>query len=315
MVVLLAAGHLFAGGGRDRDDDRLRVGVSLGPQNNAWHVRLRQVVDAAVLNHPDIHWDVRNAANVADQQHMLETFMAMGFDAIVIMPTDGVLLAPIAAAIYHSGIPTVVFNRDIASPHRTAFVAGDNFGGGVNAARLIGERLGGEGDIVVLRSMTGTPIDMDRFTGFYSTLTRDFPNIRILTQADGQFNREAGLNAMTGILPGFPRIDAVVTQDDEAALGALTAIQNAGRTDIRYITGFGGTLPTFEIFQNQAANPAALNARPLYLASMSYFPSMGFDAIEMAVRILRGIPFSRETILASQVVGSWNVQEFMDDAY
>jgi ribose transport system substrate-binding protein len=194
----------------------------------------------------------------------------------------------------------------MASDKYTAFVTGDNFGGGVNAARLIGERLGGRGNVAVLRMFTGTPIDMDRFTGFYTTITREFPDIRIVTQADGQNTRETGMNAMTNILPGFPQIDAVFTLDDETAIGALTAIQNARRTDIRFITGFGGTRPTYELFR---AND------PVYLASMSYFPSMGFDAVEKVVRILRGIPTPKDTIIASQAVGSWNVTDFWDDSY
>jgi ribose transport system substrate-binding protein len=273
---------------------------------NTWHAQLRHVIDAAIVNHPDINWTVRNAQDAQDQIGMLTYFNNENYDAVIIMPMDGNLIVPIAEHIFFGGIPTVIVNRRINSPNYTALVTGDNYGGGVNAARLLGQRLDGQGYIAVLRMFAGTPIDLDRFAGFSSTLTREFPNIRIVAQADGESTREAGQRAMASILPNFPRIDAVFTQDDETALGALAAIQNAGRTDIRYITGFGGTRPTYERF---------LAEDPIYLASMSYFPSMGFDAVEMVVRILRGIPFPKDTILASQAVGAWNVRDFWADSY
>jgi ribose transport system substrate-binding protein len=184
---------------------------------------------------------------------------------------------------------------------------GDNNGGGRNAARVLGQKLGGRGDIVVLRSYTGIPIDVDRYNGFKDTLNKEFPNIKILVEGDGEFNREAGLRAMTNILPGYPKIDAVYTQDDEAALGALTAINNANRSDIKYITGFGGTKDAYAKF---------VAKDPVYIASMSYFPNhQGADAVEMAVRILKGGTFAKDTILASVVVDSSNVNDFMKDAY
>jgi ribose transport system substrate-binding protein len=108
---------------------------------------------------------------------------------------------------------------------------------------------------------------------------------------------------MTNILPAYPHIDAVYTQDDEAALGALTAINNANRTDIKYITGFGGTKDAYAKF---------VARDPIYVASMSYFPNhQGADAVEMAVRILKGGTFPKDTVLASVVVDSSNVQEFL----
>jgi len=306
LIVLFCVTSVFAGGGRDSADTRPRVAVALGPTGNAWHARLRQVIDAAVAHHPDINWTVRNAQDAQDQLNMLTVFRNENFDAMLIMPTDGNVLAPICSAIYRDGTPTVILNRAIASQDYTAFVQGDNYGGGVNAARYLGQKLGGNGNIAVLRSNAGTPIDVDRYNGFIGTLNREFPNIRILVEGDGRFEREAGLTAMTNILPGFPQIDAVYTQDDEAALGALTAITNAGRRDIRFITGFGGTRPTYERF---------LANDPVYVASMSYFPDMGFDGVEMVVRVLRGIPSPKITTIASDVVTAQNVRQFMDRAY
>jgi ribose transport system substrate-binding protein len=313
LIILIFAGSVFAAGGRDGPETRPRVGVVLGAMTNKFHTEMRQVVDAAVLHHPDINWTIRNATDANDQINMLTVLANENFDAMIIMPMDGNIVVPIAEQIYFSGTPTVILNRRINSTNYTAFVTGDNVGGGANAGRLIAERLGGRGNVAVLRMIPGTPIDMDRYAGFMSVIN-NFPNIRIVVEADAGTNRETGLAAMTNVLPGYPNIDAVFSMDDEVALGALTAINNAGRTDIRYITGFGGTRPVFEIFRDQAAGRPH-SRTPLYVASMSYFPSFGYDAVEKVVRILRGIPTPKDTIIASQAVGSWNVEAFWADTY
>ena len=66
---------------------------------------------------------------------------------------------------------------------------GDNYGGGVNAANYIGEFLGGKGDLAVLRSYVGTPIDLERYSGFTDTLKK-YPDMKILVEGDGEFNQK-----------------------------------------------------------------------------------------------------------------------------
>jgi hypothetical protein len=88
----------------------------------------------------------------------------------------------------------------------------------------------------------------------------------------------------------------------------MTAIQAANRDDIRIITGFGGTISAFEIYQQN--DPDAI-----FRATMSYFPTMGAEGIWTAVRILLGEPFERDVFQPSTVITSENVHMFLDYAY
>jgi ribose transport system substrate-binding protein len=283
-----------------------RVAVSLPPANNAWQARLLDDVNDEASKYPEFEFTVKNAVDDNDQINQLNIFRNENYDLIMILPGDGTLLTSTCVEIYNSGTPTVILDRAIESDQYTAFVAGDNYGGGVNAARYLAGLLGGKGDIAVLRSYAGIPIDIARYTGFVDTITVEFPEMKIIVEGDGEFNREAGLAAMTNILPGYPHIDAVYSQDDETALGALVAIENARRDDIRFITGFGGTLPTYERFR---AND------PVYKASMSYFPSQGRDGIRTCVAIPRGEEVPKVYISPSVVVTSENVEQFRPEAY
>lgn len=301
MLTLVVA----CGNGNADDETQFRVAISLPPANNAWQAKLLEHIMEEIENYPEVDWTVVNAVDDNDQLNQLNLFHNDDFDLIMILPGNGTLLTPISEEIYDSGTMTVILDRPIDSDRFTALVAGDNRECGVNAANFIAEQLGGQGYIAYLRSYVGIPIDMLRYEGFMDTIAA-FPGIEIIVEADGQFNREAGLEAMTNILPGHPHIDAVVAHDDEAALGALVAIENANRTDIRYVTGMGGTLGAYERLQ---AND------PVFVASMSYFPRQAIDGIRVVMQILRGEDFQRTTIIPSIIVTSENVDQFMDYAY
>lgn len=288
-------------------EGKFKVAVSLPPANNAWQAKMLEVIQTEAANYTDkFEFTVKNAVDDSDQLNQLNIFKSDNYDLIMCLPGNGTLLTPICEEIFASGTPTVILDRAIDSDKYTALVGGDNYGGGVNAARLLGELLGGKGDVAVLRCYTGIPIDLERYNGFKDTIDKEFPDVKIIVEGDGEFNREAGLAAMTNILPGYAKIDAVYAQDDETALGALNAIENAKRTDIKYITGFGGTKDTYEKFKVND---------PVYKASMSYFPNMGADGVKMAVTILNGEKFEKSNIIPSQVVSAENVDEYMQFAY
>ena len=289
------------------------IRVTLPPIGNAWHAKMRIVMDDAIAaieaDYPG-QFDIQ-AINALDEADQVDTLILWSedptIDLIGIMPQNGTLVTPIAEEIYNSGTPTVIMNRAIESDVFTAFVTGDNNGGGRNAAEFIADFLDGEGDLVVIRSGLGTPIDLDRNGGFMDVI-EGFPGINILGEADGGFNRSDGLEAMTNLLAAHENIDAVFAQDDEAGLGALQAIRDAGREDVRIITGFGGVEDVFEIYQMEDPDH-------IYRATMSYFPTMGEEGLRMAIRILRGESVPKETFQPSHVVTMHNWADHIQFAY
>lgn len=312
-LFLLSSGLVFAAGEREKASPAqgaakvFRIAYSLPPVVNAWQAKYREnVLEVAAKDRDRFIFDVKHAVDDADQLNMLQTFKAGGYDMIMLYAQNGTLMTPIMEEIHAAGIKTFVVNRAIATEKYSHYLAGDNYQGGVNAAHYFGKRLNGRGNIAVLRSFAGTPIDLQRYGGFADTLKKDYPGIRIIVEGDGQFAQQAGLEAMSNILPAHPRIDAVYTQDDEAAIGAITAIENAKRTDIQFVTGFGGSKTAYKYLQEK---------HPLFGASMSYFPTMGGDAMEVAKKILLGESQPQNIIHSTHVVTADNVQQFLSHAY
>ncbi len=314
VLVLIAALVLlpfaFASGtkeGAAAAGKKFKVAISLPPANNAWQAKLLDSVNAEIAKDADkFDFTVKNAVDDADQLNTLQTFKAGGYDMIMVLPGNGTLMTPITQEIYKQGTKLFIIDRAVEGDQYTVFYGGDNAQCGKGAAKYLGDRLKGQGQIAVLRSYVGTPIDLQRYNGFMEVMKKDYPNIKILVEGDGEFNQQAGLKAMSNILPAYPHIDAVYTQDDETAVGAITAIKNANRTDIQFITGTGGGKTAYKLMSDKD---------PLYGCSSSYFPSLGGRAVQLAKKILMGAKFEKINIEPSITVTSNNVSKYMDEAY
>jgi len=288
--------------------NKFRIAVALPPANNAWQAKMLESVEAVVAEDTErFEITVKNAVDDADQQNQMQTFKEGKYDMICILPGNGTLMTQIVSEIYKAKTPIMVIDRPIEGEDYTVFYGGDNKECGRNAARYIGERLGGKGQIAVLRSYVGIPIDLDRYNGFREILDKEYPDIKILVEADGEFNQEAGRKAMSNILPAYPKIDAVFTHDDEAAVGALTEIRSAKRTDIQFVTGMGGSNSAFKLMSEKD---------PQYGASMSYLPTMGGRAVQLAKRILLGEKITEKYIVEPTIIITQdNVAEYLDQGY
>jgi len=301
VLVLLPALVLVAA------PKKFRIAVSLPPANNAWQAKMLDSVNAEVAKDmTNFEITVKNAVDDADQLNQMTTFKSGGYDMILCLPGNGTLMTPICQEIYKSGTKLLIIDRPIANDQYTTFYGGDNAQCGRNAAKYIGDRLKGKGQIAILRSYVGSPIDLQRYNGFMEVLKKSYPGIKVLVEGDGEFNQEAGLKAVSNILPAYPKIDAIYCQDDEAAVGALTAIRNANRKDIQFVTGFGGSNSAFALMTKKD---------PLFGASMSYLPTMGGRALAMAKQMLQGKTFPKDNIEPTIVVTKDNVSKYVTEGY
>jgi len=332
LALLLVAGLAACGGGDnepdptpapaaetpaepadvEEDDDEeervYRIGVSMPPILNDFHaVMYREIQDAIAAAPANFEFEVVGAVDANDQVNVLEVFYDMDLDGVVISPFDGNIIAPIAEQIYQSGVPTVIINRMIDTDQFRAFVAGDNPGGGRNAADFIGEYLDGEGYVFVMEMNSGTPISNDRSNAFLEQVEANWPGLTIIGTADSGNTREGGFEQMTNALSAHPRIDAVFGHCEMAGLGMVAAIEAAGRDDVQLTTAFGGSLFIVEEFDND----------PDFLlrASMSYLPVMGASAINAIMDILNGVDVPRYAIDEPLVLTAANLAEWRGWAF
>jgi len=230
--------------------------------------------------------------DAAEQVALLRAVLAERPDAILFAPADDRLLAaPVAEAIA-TGIPFIGFVNRMAGGF-ASFIGADDVAMGRRCAAFMIEALGGAGDVVLIEGPDSAPTSRDRGRGFREAITAA-PNIRLLGTAPGRYLREPGRAAMETLLAAHPRIDGVICTNDLMALGALDALDAAGRTAL--VAGNNGTIDAAEAI-----------AEGRLLCSMDYDGQrMGAIAAMAALRRLRGLPVPREILLPAELIHRGN---------
>ena len=230
----------------------------------------------------------------------LDDLMTWGAEAIVAFPQWEGMEVPIQAAI-DKGVVVVNFDIEIAADG-VYRVSGDNEDMGIQGANYIVDKIGTEGTVVILEVPTSGSVSELRKAGFVDTLAEIAPDMNVLSYAT-QFTREDGLTDMADILTSNPQIDAVYSMDDETSIGALQAIREAKRTDIKVITGGGGMQEYFNMMPEN---------EDIWIESATYSPAMVRDAVNMAVSILSGEAVEPVVIIPTSIVDRDNYTNFLD---
>lgn len=241
------------------------------------------------------------SANVNEQANQIEEMIDLGASAIVLLPhTDEVSVA--AQKIMDAKIPLVVFDRKVTGDY-TAYFAGDNPGIGTESAKLMGEKLGGEGTIAVLNVPSSGSVSTERVDAFKAEMEKSYPNITLVDFTADDFTQQSGLKTATDVLVANEKLDAIFSIDDESSLGILQAISDAGRTDIKYLSGAGGSQTYFQKIKEGG---------DIELFTATYSPSMIKDAIQAAKDIVDGKEVAKDNIIPPTIVTKDNVDTVLD---
>lgn len=251
-----------------------------------------------------LNYRLLTSSNADEMSSQIEQLITMGAKAIVVWPQfTGVELA--AEMALEKGIVIYNFDMKINVDEKYAdnmyVLTGDNYGMGVEGAKYIAEKLGNQGKVLVADVPTSGNVAADRKQGFLDTIAELAPDIELITIAT-QFNREDGLKDMADALTANPQIDAVFSMDDETSIGALQAIAEAGRQDVKAITGGGGCQEYFNMMKDNE----------IWVSSATYSPDMIVDCVQNAARVLDGETVEHEIIKPTTIVDKTNVDQFLN---
>ena len=280
---------------------KYKIGILAPAVTHGWVAAVAYNAEQRCIELADtVEYKLYTSTNAEEMTSQLDDLMTWGAQAIVAFPQWEGMEVPIQAAI-DAGITVV--NFDIAIDAEGVYrVSGDNEDMGVQGAKYIVEKIGTEGTVVMLEVPTSGSVSELRKQGFVDTMAEIAPNMNIITYAT-KFTREDGLKDMADILTANPQIDAVYSMDDETTIGALQAIREANRTDIKVITGGGGMQEYFNMMPEN---------EDIWLESATYSPAMVRDAVDMAVAILSGETVEPVKIIPTTIVDRSNYAEFLD---
>lgn len=267
------------------------IGLAISTLKNPFFVDLKEGAEAKATEY-GVELIILDAQDdPARQLSQIEDLIARGVDVILVNLVDRVAGVPGVLAANRAGIPVISVDRDSDGGVLASHIASDNVLGGRMAGELIAKVLGGQGKVVELEGIPGTSGARERGAGFNEVI-RQYPGIQVVARQEAGYDRARGMTVMENILQAQPEIDAVFAHNDEMALGALVAIEAAGRADEILVVGFDATAEAVQAVK-EGRMFATIAQQPIL---------MGELAIETAMKLLRGEPVDPYVPVPLQIV-------------
>ncbi len=214
------------------------IALVISTLDNPFFVTLKEGAEkqAKALDYDLVVLDSQN--DPAKELANVEDISVRGVKVLLINPTDSDAVGNAIAVANQKKLPVITLDRAANKGQVVAHIASDNTAGGEMAGNYIAEKLGKGAKIIQLEGIAGTSAARERGAGFAKAAeAHDF---KILASQPADFDRSKGLNVMENLLTAQPEVQGVFAQNDEMALGALRAIQAAGKKDL-VLVGFDGT--------------------------------------------------------------------------
>lgn len=219
-----------------------KVGFAQMESNNPWRIaETKSFLDTA----ESCGWDLiatDAAGSAAKQVADVDSMIAQGIDVLFLPPREEKPLIPAVMKARAAGIPTFLVDRSVdpavAKPgeHFVSFLGSDFIDQGKRAAEWLMENFEGDtGIIVQLEGTTGSSPANDRKKGFDDAIAAD-GRFEIVASQTGDFARDLGRQVMETLLQAHPDVNVVYAHNDEMAIGAIQALELAGRTPGEDIT-------------------------------------------------------------------------------
>ncbi len=282
----------------EQEETRYIIGVSQC-SDDEWRNQMNKEILREALFYPGVEVEIRSAGDNNQRQIAdIEYFIHKKVDLIVVAPNEAEAITPIVEKAYSQGIPIVLVDRKINSEHYTAYIGADNYEMGRQIGIYITSRLRGEGNIVELTGLKGSTPARDRHRGLMDALA-DAPGIHIIAQADAGWFRQSARHAFDSILTQQPRIDLVFAHNDRMASGAHDAAIQKGRDKDMLFVGVDALAG--KGMGVEMVTDGTLDATFIY-------PTGGDRVMQVAMDILEGRNYPRETLLSTALVNRQNAR-------
>lgn len=280
----------------DGGDDTYKVGLAMNTLNNPFFVTLKEGAEETAASE-GIDLEITDSqGDPAQQMTDVENLLQGNLDLLILNPVDSDAAAQAVLLANEQGVPVITVDRQASGGKVLAHIGFDALKSGNISANFLDEALGGEGKVVELQGILGTNVGRDRSQGFNDHMAT-VPGIEIIAQQSANFDRGEALSVMEDILQANSEIDAVYAANDEMVMGALSAIEAAGRLDEMVVIGTDAIDPALEAIR--AGKLEATIAEPPFF--------LGRDAILTAIKILNGEEVDEMITLENKLVTEENV--------
>jgi ribose transport system substrate-binding protein len=238
----------------------------------------------AKLNTQDAQLDLAN------QNTQIDAFIQQGVDLIVISAVNEAGIEPAIARAKEAGV--IVIAVDTPAKGADAVIMTNAVQAGEKSCDYLFQQMGGKGEVLLV---DGTPIQtiIDRINGC-KTVAKKYPGIKIVGQQASKNDRASGLAVTTDMLTANPDVTGIFGMNDPSALGAVLAVEQAGKSGKIKVTGVDGS-PEAVAELKRAGSP--------FIGTATQNPAeMVRQAVKIAQDIVAKKPPTEKTILIPSVL-------------
>jgi inositol transport system substrate-binding protein len=275
------------------------IGVSLMNLSSEFIVMINKAMEqrAKELGAKLIVNDAQRSPERQIQQ--VESFIAQQVDVIILNPCEVEASTPAVDKALAAHIPIVNVNSETKTVP-TAFVGSRDEQSGRLAMGYIAGRLGGKGEVVMMHGYMGQAAQLKRDAGAREVLAQN-PGLHLFAEQTAEWDRAKAISLMENWIQAHgDRIAAVFAQNDEMAMGALLALEQAKKKDKIIVVGVDAIADALE-----AVRQSRLDATVFQDAE-----AQGRQAVETALAIVRKRPFEKETYIPFRLVTKENVGQY-----
>jgi len=295
-AVMLTASGAYA---------KTTIGVAMSQFDDNFLTVVREAM-AAAAKAKDVSIQFQDAQTDAGRQlNQIQNFISQKVDAIIVNPADTSATKKMTEVVNAAGIPLVYVNRGPDAkklPDRVSVVASDHVVSGRLEMEELAKKMGGKGNVVIMLGELASNATQERTTGNKEVIAK-FPNIKIIEEQTANYQRAQAIDLMTNWLTKGLKIDGVVANNDEMAIGALIAIRQAGKSpkDIKV----GGIDATSDAL-------AEMDKGDLAVTVFQNAKGQGGGAVDAALKMIKGEKVDSFIMIPYELVSDQNYKQYMD---
>ena len=304
--TLLAFLALSVAGTAAAADKQLTVGFSQIGAENPWRTAETGSIKSEAEKRK-VNLKFSDAQGKQENQiQAIKAFIAQKVDAIILAPVVETGWEPVLKQAKQAKIPVVLVDRGVKVSDESLYstlIASDFIEEGRMAGEWLAKKTNGKANIVELQGTAGAAPAIDRKKGFEQEIAKH-PDMKIVKSQTGDFNRAKGKEVMEAFLKSEKDIAAVYAHNDDMALGAIQAIEEAGKKpgkDI-LVVSIDGMKAAIEAVSEGKSN-CTVECNPL-------LGPAAFDAVEAATG---GKELPKKTIVKDQLFDDSNAKTSLPD--
>ena len=285
-----------------------KIGVSMDKFDDNFLTVLRNGTSEYAKTQPGVTLQIEDAKDdVSKQLSQVQNFIANKVDAIIVNPVDTSATDAITKAAAEAGVQLVYVNREPADVDKlgpkAAFVASNEKDSGTLETKEICKLLGGKGDILVIEGELSNQAAVQRTKDVHDVIaTPECSGIKIIAEQTAVWDRTKAQNLMTNWLSKGMKYDAIVSNNDEMAVGAIQALKAAGVDTKSAIVG--GVDATQDAL-------ASMKAGDLKVTVFQDAAGQGKGAVDAALKLAKGETVEKKVYIPFQLVTPANMADFM----